>query len=141
MTDEFLKITDIEQHVFDNALNLIFGIINDMYEKGGMAFVKPDRDPSDLSSRYVNTAIEIFQCAPLCEITKSMLESAYVKIVKECNPAAEQLYELTILKQLLPCIQDQRFESIIEYQDYFCSQETIIKNHKIVEKYSLISPS
>ena len=78
MTDEFLKITDIEQHVFDNALNLIFGIINDMYEKGGMAFVKPDRDPSDLSSRYVNTAIEIFQCAPLCEITKSMLELAYV---------------------------------------------------------------
>lgn len=137
MTKEILNILNIEQHVFDKSLNLIFGIIIEMCEKGGMAFVEPDRDHSDLSSRYVNTAIEILQCAPLPDVTKAMLELAYVKIVKENNPSTEQLCELTILKQLIPCIQQQNFESIIEYQNYFCSQETIIKNCKILEKYAL----
>lgn len=135
MNEEILKLLNIEQCIFEKTISIIFDILIEMYEKGGLAYVESDRDNYDLALKYTNISIEILKHAPLYEVNKTMLELSYIKIIKEENPTTEQILELTIIKHLIPYIQDSNIEYIIDFQSYFCSQDTIHKNCTNLKKY------
>ncbi|MFP3154875.1 hypothetical protein LQZ18_10725 [Lachnospiraceae bacterium ZAX-1] len=135
MHENILNIMDIDKSVFERALNIIFDILIELYEKRGLAYVESNRDDTDFALEYVNISIEILKWACLPEVTKTILELSYIKIMKEHNLTMEQIFELTIIKYLMPYVQEMDIEYIMAFQSYFCSQDTIMKNYLNIKKY------
>jgi hypothetical protein len=135
MNEEILKLLGIDGSIFEKSVTIVFDILIEMYEKRGLAYVESNRDKNDLSLRYANISIEILKHACLFDVTKTMLELSYIKLVTENTPTTDQLYELTIIKHLLPYIQQGDIEYIIDFQNYFCSRETIDRNCGNLSKY------
>lgn len=125
----------IDNKVFDKAVTIIIDILQEIYLKGGLAYVEITEEYEDAICYYKNLGIEIIQNGYLPDISAGMLELAIIKVENSCNVSIEQKNILILLKHLFPKIQTMNIEYILDFQSMFCSDKVVSNNYDKISKY------
>ena len=109
--------------------------MQEIYLKGGLAYVEITKEYDDAICYYRNLGIEILQNCYLPDISAVMLELAINEVENNYNISMGQKNILILLKHLFPKIQTMNIEYILDFQSMFCSNNVVSNNYNKISKY------
>ncbi len=128
----------VDNRVFDEAITIIIDILQEIYLKGGLAYVGITDKNDDAICYYRNLGIEILQNGYLPDVSAVMLELAINKVECSFNISMDQKSILILLRHLLPNIQTMNIEYILYFLNTFCSNNVVLSNYDKISKYKSV---
>lgn len=115
------ELSFMDNKTFDKAVTIIIDILQEIYLKGGLAYVEITKEYDDAICYYRNLGIEILQNCYLPDISAVMLELAINEVENNYNISMGQknrepkiIYPLCLYSMLLKFQHIyQRFHSLI----------------------------
>lgn len=129
------ELSFMDNKTFDKAVTIIIDILQEIYLKGGLAYVEITKEYDDTICYYRNLGIEILQNCYLPDISAVMLELAINEVENNYNISMGQKNILILLKHLFPKIQTMNIEYILDFQSMFCSNNVVSNNYNKISKY------
>ena len=129
------ELSFMDNKTFDKAVTIIIDILQEIYLKGGLAYVEITQEYDDAICYYRNLGIEILQNCYLPDISAVMLELAINEVENNYNISMGQKNILILLKHLFPKIQTMNIEYILDFQSMFCSNNVVSNNYNKISKY------
>lgn len=129
------ELSFMDNKIFDKAVTIIIDILQEIYLKGGLAYVEITNEYDDAICYYRNLGIEILQNCYLPDISAVMLELAINEVENNYNISMEQKNILIVLKHLFLKIQTMNIEYILDFQSMFCSNNVVSNNYNKISKY------
>ena len=129
------ELSFMDNKTFDKAVTIIIDILQEIYLKGGLAYVEITKEYDDAICYYRNLGIEILQNCYLPDISAVMLELAINEVENNYNISTGQKNILILLKHLFPKIQTMNIEYILDFQSMFCSNNVVSNNYNKISKY------
>lgn len=129
------ELSFMDNKTFDKAVTIIIDILQEIYLKGGLAYVEITKEYGDAICYYRNLGIEILQNCYLPDISAVMLELAINEVENNYNISMGQKNILILLKHLFPKIQTMNIEYILDFQSMFCSNNVVSNNYNKISKY------
>lgn len=119
---------EIKADTFNQAFCLVFDLLSNIYQKGGIAYLEQMNSANDPLADFQNHLIVVLQNGYSPDALKLMLDLIYVKMENQYVLTLDEKYIIKIYMYLAPFIQDMDTQFIIDFQTFFCDSETIFKN-------------
>lgn len=122
------NLIEIKADTFNQAFCLVFDLLSNIYQKGGIAYLE--------QMNSANDPLADFQNGYSPDALKLMLDLIYVKMENQYVLTLDEKYIIKIYMYLAPFIQDMDTQFIIDFQTFFCDSESIFKNISKIKDFT-----